>query len=46
MLKEVKNNAKQKISFLRTGTPQNGFESSAGAILKVAAQLDSEGLYT
>lgn len=46
MIKEVKDKARQGFSFLRAGNTQNGFESTAGAILKVAAQLDSEGLYT
>lgn len=46
MVSDERDKAKQGVSFLRTGDSQNGFESSAGAKLKVSAQLDNEGIYT
>src|SRR5450631_4348933 len=46
MIQEVKDKAKQGIAFLRSGGNQNGFESSAGVLLKDAAQKDKNGLFT
>jgi P-type Mg2+ transporter len=46
MIQGVKDKAKQGIAFLRSGGNQNGFESSAGVLLKDAAQKDKNGLYT
>ena len=46
MIQEVKDRAKQGIAFLRSGGTQSGFESSAGILLKDAAQRDKNDLYT